>query len=60
MIADNDIAGRILYEDADHKFIWLGSESKYRKGVIQTMQYLIIDRGRGTLLDPGGVHSSRG
>ena len=56
MIDENDVTGRILYEDADHKFIWLGTENKYRKGVIQTMQYLIIDRGRGTLLDPGGVH----
>lgn len=56
MIAENDVTGRILYEDADHKFIWLGTENKYRKGVIQTMQYLIIDKGRGTLLDPGGVH----
>ena len=56
MIEEQDTAGRILYEDADHKFIWLGTESKYRKGVIQTMQYLIIDKGRGTLLDPGGVH----
>jgi flavorubredoxin len=37
-------------------FIWLGAEDKFRKGVIQTMQYLIIDKGRGTLLDPGGVH----
>lgn len=56
MIEEQDITGRILYEDGDHKFIWLGSENKYRKGVIQTMQYLIIDKGRGTLLDPGGVH----
>lgn len=56
MIQENDITGRILYEDADHKFIWLGTENKYRKSVIQTMQYLIIDQGRGTLLDPGGVH----
>ena len=34
--------GKILYEDADHKFIWLGCETKYRKGAVQTMQYLII------------------
>ena len=33
-----------------------GTEQKYSKGVIQTMQYLIIDQGRGVLLDPGGVH----
>lgn len=56
MISDQDINGKILYEDDDHKFIWLGTENKYRKGVVQTMQYLIIDRGRGILLDPGGVH----
>lgn len=56
MIDNDDITGKILYEDADHKFIWLGTENRYRKGVIQTMQYLIIDQGRGTLLDPGGVH----
>ena len=54
MINEKDLTGRILYEDPEHKFIWLGGESKYRKGVIQTMQYLIIDNGRGTLLDPGG------
>jgi flavorubredoxin len=51
-----DKTGVVLYEDDDHKFIWLGTDAKYRKGVIQTMQYLIIDHGRGTLLDPGGVH----
>lgn len=56
MIEEQDVTGKILYEDADHKFIWLGTENRYRKGVIQTMQYLIIDRGRGILLDPGGVH----
>ncbi len=56
MISDQDIIGKVLYEDADHKFIWLGTEQRYRKGLIQTMQYLIIDRGRGILLDPGGVH----
>lgn len=56
MISEGETTGTILYEDEDHKFIWLGSETRYRKGVIQTMQYLIIDRGRGTLLDPGGVH----
>ncbi len=56
MIEQEDAVGKVLYEDADHKFIWLGTDNRYSKGVIQTMQYLIIDRGRGTLLDPGGVH----
>ncbi|NLK60505.1 MAG: MBL fold metallo-hydrolase [Treponema sp.] len=56
MIDTTDINGRVLYEDGDHSYIWLGSENKYRKGVVQTMQYLIIHKGRGILLDPGGVH----
>lgn len=56
MINENDITGKVLYQDDTHKYIWLGTENKYRKGVIQTMQYLIINNGRGILLDPGGVH----
>lgn len=56
MLTEEDFAGRILYQDAEHKFIWLGADSKYRKSEIQTMQYLIIDHDRGVLLDPGGVH----
>lgn len=58
MISDTNarVQGKILYEDENHKFIWLGGETKYRKGAVQTMQYLIIDNGRGILLDPGGVH----
>lgn len=56
MATDTNVQGKILYEDANHKFIWLGAETKYRKGAVQTMQYLIISNGRGVLLDPGGVH----
>ena len=56
MIQNDDIYGKILYEDNEHKFIWLGAETQYRKGAVQTMQYLIINNGRGVLLDPGGVH----
>lgn len=50
------IDGRILFDDGDHKFIWLGTDDDYRRGVVQTMQYLIIDKNKGWLLDPGGVH----
>lgn len=56
MTPETNVQGKVLYEDADHKFIWLGAETKYRKGAVQTMQYLIINNGRGILLDPGGVH----
>lgn len=56
MIETKDSGGIVLYEDDDHRFIWLGADSKGKRGVVQTMQYLIIDKGRGILLDPGGVH----
>ena len=56
MISQADINGLILYEEKDYKFIWLGSDPSLKRGVVQTNQYLIIDRGKGFLLDPGGVH----
>ncbi len=54
--SDKKIQAVCLYEDETHKFIWLASGSTYNAGEVQTMQYLIIDNGRGVLLDPGGVH----
>ena len=56
MIAADDKNGKILYEDQDHKFIWLGADPEAASGVVQTNQYLIIDKGKGVLLDPGGIH----
>ncbi len=56
MISSQDINGKILYEDDSHKFIWLGADPENREGVVQTNQYLIINSGRGVLLDPGGIH----
>ncbi len=47
--------GEVLYDDGNHKFIWLGW-GKLEDGLIQTNQYLIIDNNKGTLLDPGGIH----
>ncbi|MBU0954962.1 MAG: MBL fold metallo-hydrolase [Spirochaetes bacterium] len=52
----NQTGGTVLYKDDDHQFIWLGADAEQKQGVVQTMQYLIIDKGRGILLDPGGVH----
>ncbi len=45
-----------IYEDASHKFFFLGWEEKEESGFIQTNQYLILDDNEGVLLDPGGVH----
>ncbi|MFQ3546842.1 MAG: MBL fold metallo-hydrolase [Termitinemataceae bacterium] len=56
MIATDDINGKILYQDAEHQFVWLGADPEAASGVVQTNQYLIIDKGRGFLLDPGGIH----
>jgi len=44
----------LLYEDEAHKFVWLGlDESEAEKGIL-TNQYLIVHKGKGILLDPGG------
>ncbi len=48
--------GKVLYEEGDHQFIWLGADEKEDTGVIMTNQFLIINKGRGILLDPGGLH----
>ena len=53
---ETNIGGTVLYQDDDHQFIWLGADAQQKQGIVQTMQYLIIDKGRGILLDPGGVH----
>ncbi|MBI9105406.1 MAG: MBL fold metallo-hydrolase [Spirochaetales bacterium] len=52
----NDINGKILFQDGGHQFIWLGADEVEEQGVVQTNQYLIISNGRGTLVDPGGIH----
>ena len=49
-------SSKILFESDDHKFIWLGADEQEEKGVIRTNQFLIIHKGRGVLLDPGGLH----
>ena len=56
MISLNDMNGKILFQNDEHKFIWLGADEEEEQGVVQTNQYLIINNGRGTLIDPGGIH----
>lgn len=56
MIAAEDVNGKVLYKDDDHCFVWLGADPESVTGVVQTNQYLIINKGRGVLLDPGGIH----
>ncbi|MDC7227126.1 MAG: MBL fold metallo-hydrolase [Spirochaetales bacterium] len=52
----NDVNGKVLFEADSHQFIWLGADEEEEQGVVQTNQYLIINNGRGTLVDPGGIH----
>ncbi len=49
-------AGKVLFDEDDHKVIWLGWGEDDDKGAVQTNQYLIVHKGKGVLLDPGGVH----
>jgi flavorubredoxin len=56
MIRQEDVNGKELYRDENHSFIWLGADPEKRSGVVQTNQFLIINNGKGILLDPGGIH----
>jgi len=38
MIAADDVNGKILYQDTDHMFIWLGADPESASGVVQTNQ----------------------
>ncbi len=50
------IKGEVLFDEDGHKFIWLGWEEKEEEGTVQVNQYIIINKGEGILLDPGGIH----
>ncbi len=52
------IKGAVLYDDGEHKFIWLGEgEEKDEEGEkIAANQYLILDNKEGFLLDPGSIY----
>jgi flavorubredoxin len=48
------MSSETVYESANHNFYWLGRDETGLEEGVQTNQYLIVDNGRGTLLDPGG------
>ncbi len=45
---------RVLFENANHKFILLGFKEAANEGGVPTNQYLIVNNRKGILLDPGG------
>lgn len=47
---------RVLHEDGDHRFIWLGAGDPAQEVGVASNQYMVVDRGEGILLDPGGYH----
>jgi len=51
----NFYTGGVLYEDNDHKYIWLGAEEIEKEDSVHVNQYLIIHKGKGILLDAGGI-----
>lgn len=56
-MSDNSYStGKVIYDGDNHKVIWLGWDLNDSAGAVQTNQYLIVHNGKGTLLDPGGVH----
>lgn len=48
--------GCVIYEDAEHKFVWLGAGDPAKEKGISTNQYMVVDRDVGYVLDPGGYH----
>lgn len=50
------MSAQVLYEDSEHKFIWLKWDQEEEGELVQTNQFLIINRGKGVLLDPGSVY----
>lgn len=49
------IESKALYKDDQHGFYWLGLESTQDRRNIHVNQYLIVHKGRGIVLDAGGV-----
>jgi len=47
--------GAVLFEQDDHRFIWLGCEEKAREGLIQVNQFLLLSKEKNVLMDAGGV-----
>jgi flavorubredoxin len=46
---------KVLFDSNDHKWVVFGRDPQKNEDVIDTNQYLIISKGQGFLLDPGGI-----
>ncbi len=48
------MATEALYEKDGHGFYWLGKDESGNEEGVQANQYLIVEKGQGLLIDPGG------
>ena len=46
----------VLFEEKDHKVVYLGSRKNSESEGVDVLSYLIVDRDEGLLIDPGGYH----
>ena len=46
----------VLFEDKDHKVVYLGSRGATKSRSVDVLSYLLIDRDEGLIIDPGGYH----
>jgi flavorubredoxin len=46
---------QVIFDDGVRRWVVFGRDPEKSKGIIDTLQYLVISEGRGLLLDPGGV-----
>ncbi len=50
------LKGEVLFDQDNHKYIWLGWEEKEDVQLVNVNQYVIIDNDEAIILDPGGIH----
>lgn len=44
----------VIFDDGDHKFVWLGAGDPAHEDGMPSHQYMIVDHGDAYILDPGG------
>lgn len=46
---------KVIFEKGSHKWVYLGRDKNKPEEVIDTNQFVVIDKDQGMLLDPGGI-----
>ena len=45
----------VIFEEGQHRWIVIGRDPEKSSHVIDTNEYVIVSKGEGMLLDPGGI-----